>query len=207
MLRQSIRTRLFLKTGAYYGACFAIVITTAVTNPEWMRFLPFGGLDALEQELALADESTLVDQLFVTHQPVHLFLDAMNLLSALAGTLVVMIPIRWVYMTDGWQKKWNEEVATSLLVLPLVVAAIVYVVKFSLPLAFALAGIFAGVRYRMALKRQSDAYFTFACIAIGLAAGTRSLGIGLLLATFFTFTILAVSPHYDEKRHDFPIED
>ena len=202
-MSKNIRTRLFLTTGTYYGVCFLVVIVTALTSPEWMQFLPFGGLDVPDQEFKFADDRGLAEQLFVTQQPLRLFHDAMNLLSALAGTLVVMMPIRRVYMTDGGKKAWNEEVATSLLVLPLVVTAIVYVVKFSLPLAFALAGIFAGVRYRMALKRQSDAYFTFACIAIGLAAGTRSLGIGLLLATFFTFTIIAVSPQYDEDTSDF----
>lgn len=189
--------------GTYYAVCFLVVIVTALTNPEWMHFLPFGGLDAPDQDLVLADDRGLAEQLMVTQQPLRLFHDAMNLLSALAGTLVVMLPIRWVYMTDGGKKGWNEEVATSLLALPLVVTAIVYIVKFSLPLAFALAGIFAGVRYRMALKRQSDAYFTFACIAIGLSAGTRSLGIGLLLATFFCFTIIAVSPQYDDHGSGF----
>jgi len=85
-------------------------------------------------------------------------------------------------------------VAASLLLLPLVVTAIVYVVKYSLPLAFALTGIFAGVRYRTTLKSQADAFFTFACIGVGLAAGTRSLGIALVLAVFFAFTMLAAPP-------------
>ncbi len=84
--------------------------------------------------------------------------------------------------------------ASSLLVLPLVVTAIVYVVRFSLPLAFALAGIFAGVRYRTTLKNQADAFFTFASIGVGLAAGTRSLGIAMVLALFFGATVLLAPP-------------
>jgi NADH:ubiquinone oxidoreductase subunit K len=48
------------------------------------------------------------------------------------------------------------------------------------------------------LKGQSDAFFVFACIAVGLAAGTRTIGIALVLAVFFTFMILAVSP----RQHD-----
>jgi len=167
-----------------------------------MKYLPFGGLDVFGNRMMHADEGNLVEQLLVTNRPIGLFDDAMNLLSALLGALIVMIPLRWIYMTDGLTKSWNREVATSLLVLPLVVAAIVYIVKFSLPLAFALTGIFAGVRYRTTLKRQSDAHFTFACIAVGLAAGTRSLGIALLLATFFAFTILAAPPRRDDERAD-----
>ncbi|MGI9248962.1 MAG: DUF4956 domain-containing protein [Woeseiaceae bacterium] len=197
-----VRTRLFWKVGIYYGACFALVITAGLTHPEWMRFLPFGGLDALQQGPTLTDGESLAGQTLATHRPVRLFDDAMNLLSALAGTLVVMIPLRWLYMTEGPNKSWNKAVATSLLVLPLVVAAIVYVVKYSLPLAFALTGIFAGVRYRTTLKNQSDAFFTFACIAVGLSAGTRALGIGLLLATFFAFTILVVSTNNEDPQRE-----
>jgi len=190
----SLRKRLFWKIGIYYGVCFAVVKSAGITYPEWMKFLPFGGLGDGPAGPALSGGDSLDGQMFETLRPVRLLDDAMNLFTAMAGTLVVMIPLRWVYMTGGLQKSWSKEVATSLLVLPLVVAAIIYVVKYSLPLAFALTGIFAGVRYRTSLKYQSDAYFTSACIAVGLAAGTRSLGIGLLLATFFAFTILAVSP-------------
>ncbi|MGI9234125.1 MAG: DUF4956 domain-containing protein [Woeseiaceae bacterium] len=195
----SNRTGLFWKIGFYYGACFVLIISAGLTHPEWMRYLPFGGLGTLQPESMLADGDSISDQILAMHRPVNVFDDAMNLFSALAGTIIVMVPVRWLYMTEGLKKSWNREVATSLLVLPLVVAAIVYVVKYSLPLAFALTGIFAGVRYRTSLKNQSDAYFTFACIAIGLAAGTRALGIGLLLATFFAFTILAISPGQDDS--------
>jgi hypothetical protein len=167
-----------------------------------MRYLPFGGLDGLQRSLFLGTGESMTEQLVATNRPVRLFDDALNLFSAFVGTLVVMLPLRWIYMTGERKKSWDKDVATSLLVLPLIVAAIVYVVKYSLPLAFALTGIFAGVRYRTTLKHQSDAYFTFACIAVGLAAGTRSLGIGLLLAAFFAFTILATSPSLRDPQSD-----
>lgn len=201
-MTDNFRIRLFWKIGIYYGVCFVLIITAGLTHPEWMKYLPFGGLDALQHETMLADDGTLVDQLLGTNRPVSLFDDSMNLFSAMAGALIVMIPLRWVYMTEGITKSWSREVATSLLVLPLVVAAIVYVVKYSLPLAFALTGIFAGVRYRTTLKRQSDAFFTFACIGVGLAAGIRALGIGLLLAVFFAFTILAAPPGPENRKSE-----
>ena len=183
-----------MKVAVYYGACFALVISAGMTHPEWMQYLPFGGLDAIKDGATLAEGQTLTEQLLATTRPLSVFDDGMNLLSALAGALIVIIPLRWVYMTENLKKSWSREVASSLLLLPLVVAAIIYVVKYSLPLAFALTGIFAGVRYRTTLKSQSDAVFTFACIAVGLSAGTRALGIGLLLATFFAFTMIAAPP-------------
>jgi hypothetical protein len=199
-MTDNIRIRLFSKIIIYYGICLALVLYVGLKHPEWMQFLPFGGLDVLQDSASAIEEGDLVDQLLVNQRPISLFDDAMNLVSALAGCIVVMIPLRWLYMTDGLKKSWNPDVATSLLVLPLIVTAIVYIVKFSLPLAFALAGIFAGVRYRTSLKSQSDAFFTFACIAVGLSAGTRSLGIGLVMAMFFAVTVLALPPPHGDQE-------
>ncbi len=194
-----VRIRLFWKVAIYYGVCFALVLSAGLTHPEWMKYLPFGGLDALQNDMTLSDDGNVVDQLLATNRPLSVFDDAMNLISALTGALIIMVPLRWVYMTESLKKSWSREVAASLLLLPLVVTAIVYIVKFSLPLAFALAGIFAGVRYRSTLKSQTDAYFTFAGIAVGLSAGTRSLGIALVLAVFFAFTMLAAPPGRDDS--------
>lgn len=199
-MTDNIRIRLFSKIIIYYGICLALVLYAGLSHPEWMQFLPFGGLDVLQDNARVIEEGELVDQLLVNQRPISLFDDSMNLVSALAGCLVVMIPLRWLYMTDGLKKSWNPDVATSLMVLPLIVTAIVYIVKFSLPLAFALAGIFAGVRYRTSLKSQSDAFFTFACIAVGLSAGTRSLGIGLVMAMFFAITMLALPPRRGDQE-------
>jgi len=197
-MTDNVRISLFWKVAIYYGVCFALVLSTGLTHPEWMKYLPFGGLDALQNDVTQSDDGNLVDQLLATHRPLSLFDDAMNLISAMTGTLIVMVPLRWVYMAESLKKSVSREVAASLLLLPLVVTAIVYIVKYSLPLAFALTGIFAGVRYRTTLKSQSDAFFTFACIGVGLSAGTRSLGIALVLAVFFAFTMLAAPPGVDK---------
>ena len=77
--------------------------------------------------------------------------------------------------------------------------AIIVIVKFSLALAFALTGIFAGVRYRTSLKNLTDALFIFACMAVGLAAGTQALGVAFALSVFFVFTALALEPMFHER--------
>jgi uncharacterized membrane protein YhiD involved in acid resistance len=79
-----------------------------------------------------------------------------------------------------------------------VVTAIIVIVKFSLALAFALTGIFAGVRYRTSLKNLTDALFIFACMAVGLAAGTQTLEIALALSVFFVYSALALEPLLEE---------
>jgi len=188
------RKTLAWKLALYYGALIILLVLLSYLQPEWLKYLPLGGLESLQNETALPEEGGVLESLLATHKPLDIFDDAMNLVFALSGALIVMIPLRWVYLTDGLKKSINPEVASGLLVLPMVVTAIVFIVKYSLPLAFALTGIFAGVRYRTTLKSQSDAYFTFACISVGLAAGIRALGIGVVLAIFFAFTILLSSP-------------
>ena len=200
IISNHIRVRLFWKVAVYYGACFALLIGVGVTQPQLIKYLPFGGLYALQNEIPFANDVDLIPRLLATHGPLSLFDDAMNLISALAGALIVMVPVRWIYMAEGLKKSWSREVATSLLLLPLVVTTIVTIVKYSLPLAFALTGIFAGVRYRTTLKSQSDAFFTFACIAVGLSAGTRTIGIALVLAAFFSITILVATPTLDDEQ-------
>lgn len=201
------RLRLGWKIGVYYGICIVLVVLAWLNWPEWFGYLPFNGLDALRGDTTVLDVETVKEQFVALNRPESLFDDAMNLISAMVGTLIVMVPFRWLYMTTNLAKSRNADVALSLLVLPLVVTTIIYIVKFSLPLAFALAGIFAGVRYRTTLKSQSDAFYTFACIAVGLAAGTRALGIALVLAIFFTFTILAASPVHQVPASDAASDD
>lgn len=206
-MTDQVRTRLMSKIAVYYGICLALLVVVQLTHPEWLKYLPFNGLDTLRSDILFSEPESVTEQLLASNRPTALVVDGINLISALAGTLIVMVPLRWVYMTNELTNSWNKEVASSLLVLPLIVAAIVYIVRFSLPLAFALAGIFAGVRYRTILKHQSDAYFTFACIAVGLAAGTRALGIALVLAVFFTFTILAAPPSHQDPAADATSDD
>ena len=206
-MTDQVRVRLMSKIAVYYGICFALLVVVQLTHPEWLKYLSLNGLDTLRSDTLFSEPESLTGQLVASNRPIALVVDGINLISALAGALIVMVPLRWVYMTNELTKSWNKEVASSLLVLPLIVTAIVYIVRFSLPLAFALAGIFAGVRYRTTLKSQSDAYFTFACIAVGLAAGTRALGIALVLAVFFTFTILATPPMRQDPAADATFDD
>jgi hypothetical protein len=76
----NIRIRLFWTGALYYGVCFALVLTAGLTHPEWMNHLPFGGLDALQNDLTPSDDGNLVDQLLATNRPLSVYDDAMNLI-------------------------------------------------------------------------------------------------------------------------------
>jgi len=194
-MSNKLRNPLLWKVALYYGVLIAsLMLLVGLTQPEWLKYLPLGGLEGLSTSTTLTGEGGIARQVISSTEPQVFFDNAINLFSAMAGSLIVMIPLRWVYMTDGLKESYDPDVATGLLVLPLVVTAVAFFIKYSLPLAFALAGIFAGIRYRAELKNKTDAHFIFASIGVGLAVGAGSLGIALVLAAFFALTMLIVSP-------------
>jgi hypothetical protein len=189
-----IRRDLFLKVTFYYAAVCLALVGIAMFHPEFLKVMPFGGLDHWENAPGDPGPVINLDELKFYHRPMHLFDDSMNILTGLLGVLIIMVPVRWIYVGLNDGKAANPGVGAGLFVLPMVVTAIIDIVQFSLALAFALAGVFAGVRYRTTLKNLADAFFTFVAIAVGLAAGTRSLGIGLTLAIFFSYAVLLHPP-------------
>lgn len=193
------RNKLGLKLIVYYAVLLAFVVVLVRLFPEIMPWLPFGGLDTLQRGNQLITGPDLVNLVTNVQIPVDLLADGLRITISMFGALLVMIPVRWVYLAVGDLETAEEQpaerkVSASLLLLPLVVTAIIVIVKFSLALAFALTGIFAGVRYRTTLKNLTDALFIFACMAVGLAAGTQALGIALALSVFFVFTALLLEP-------------
>ncbi len=197
------RNRLGIKLVAYYAVMVSLVALLIRLFPEIMPLLPFGGLDALQQGNDFVTETDIVNLISHVRIPLDLLADGMSMSLSMLGALLIMIPMRWVYLAVGdletaEHQPEDQKVSASLLLLPLVVTAIIVIVKFSLALAFALTGIFAGVRYRTSLKNLTDALFIFACMAVGLAAGTQALGIALALSIFFVFTALWLEPLYLE---------
>lgn len=118
----------------------------------------------------------------------------------LLGTVVLMLPVSWVYMYARNTRGHNQAVAQTLIILPIVVAGIVMIVQDSLALAFSLAGVVAAVRFRTTLKDARDTVYIFLAIAVGFAAGVQSLTIGALLSLFFNLVVL-ITWRYDFGRN------
>jgi len=203
------KNKLGLKLVVYYITMVISVVLLIRLFPQIAPLLPFGGLDELQQGNDLVTETDLVSLVTNVQIPLDLLADGLSITLSMLGALLLMIPVRWVYLAVGDLEIAEDQptvhkVSASLLLLPLVVTAIIVIVKFSLALAFALTGIFAGVRYRTSLKNLTDALFIFACMAVGLAAGTQALGIALALSVFFVFTAVALEPLAADNPPDQP---
>jgi hypothetical protein len=119
----------------------------------------------------------------------------------LIGALVLMLPVTWVYMSarpSGGQH--NQNVVQTLVILPLVVAGIVFMVQNSLALAFSLAGVVGAVRFRTTLRDSRDLVYIFLSIVVGFAAGVQSLAVGAVVSIIFNF-VLIITWRYDYGRN------
>jgi hypothetical protein len=122
--------------------------------------------------------------------------DRLNLIivasTMMVGTLLLMLPVTWVYMSAWKVRGYSQSVVQTMIILPIVVSGIVLIVRNSLALAFSLAGIVAGVRFRNTLKDPRDAVFIFLAIGVGLSAGVQAPTVGFLLSMVFNFTLLTI---------------
>jgi polyphosphate kinase len=109
---------------------------------------------------------------------------------ALVGSLALVLPIAYVYMVTRRETRYDQALVHTLIMLPVAVTGIVIIVQSSVPLAFALAGIVAAVRFRNTLQDTKDAVYVFLAIGIGLAAGIQALSVGIIVSAVFNFTIL-----------------
>ena len=125
---------------------------------------------------------------------------ALTTLMILTGTLLLMLPVTWVYMSARPIPGHSQTIVQTLIILPIVVAGIVYIVQNSLALAFSLAGVMAAVRFRTTLRDTRDVVYIFLSIVVGFSAGVQSLVIGALVSIFFNLVIL-ITWRYDYGRN------
>jgi hypothetical protein len=108
------------------------------------------------------------------------------------GALLLVLPIAFVYVRTRTRLKYDHSLVQTVIMLPIVVTAILVVVRNSLALAFSLAGIVAAVRFRNTLKESGDTVYIFASIGIGFATGIHALAVATVLSVFFVTVELAL---------------
>lgn len=125
---------------------------------------------------------------------------ALTTVMILIGTLALMLPVTWVYMSARPIPGHSQTIVQTLIILPIVVAGIVFIVQNSLALAFSLAGVMAAVRFRTTLRDTRDVVYIFLSIVVGFSAGVQSLVVGALVSIFYNLVIL-VTWRYDYGRN------
>ena len=211
--------RVVIKITIYYAILAAIVALAIFINPAIVDEMPLGGVGDianygssevydLEEAFLSADDEELGDivtettRARVAQGPAWLR-GAISLFYSMVATLLLMLPVSWVYKSIHTDSIYDHSIDTTTLVLPAVVAGIVTVVQHSLALAFSLAGIVAGVRFRRALSDTFDTLFILSSIGVGICAGIKSIEIAVVITVFFNYAASAVCAYGDglESQH------
>ena len=111
---------------------------------------------------------------------------------AMVGALLLMLPVAWAYAATRVRKEMDSSVVSTIVVLPIAVAAILVIVQDSLAVAFSLAGIAGLVRFRNALDDTRDAMYVVIAIAVGLGAGVGTLEAAAALTGLYVPAVVAL---------------
>lgn len=208
-----------LRISVYYLILAGLIAIMISVFPNIVDELPLGGVGEianydssavlnLEDAFLTADDEELEGIVTETARvrsdrgPVWLK-GVTSLFYAMFSTLLLMLPVSWVYKSIHSGSVYDHSIDTTALVLPAVVAGIVTMVQHSLALAFSLAGIVAGVRFRRALSDTFDTLFILSSIGVGIAAGIKSIEIAVVLTVFFNYAAVFVCMFGDglESQH------
>ncbi len=118
---------------------------------------------------------------------------SMHVVIAMVSALLFSIPVAWIYTLTHKKKGWKQGTVQSLVILPVVIAGIVVLLKYSLPLAFGMAAIVAAVRFKSSLNDTRDSAFMLCGIGMGLSAGVVPEVAGVLS---FVFSAVVVGMWY-----------
>lgn len=184
-----LRRNIPLRVAVYYVVLGGILVAAWRTVPHWRPAAeawlatPFG----VPSRPAAGAEATISST-------------QMGAMAAYAMTLAVLlaIPVAWIYTLTRQKRGYQQSVVQTLVILPAVVAAIVVMVKYSLALAFSLAGIVAAVRFRTTLEDSKDAVHIFLATGIGFAAGFEP-AVAIALSVLFNVVVLGLW-YYDFGR-------
>jgi hypothetical protein len=189
-MREFRDINLFVRLTAYYLLWGGVLWLAFELVPDLHRHLPIG---VIEQLIGAEDDPTGFSGVQIHASSVNTeFGGVLWLVTAILGAVLVMLPVSWVYMEVRERRKLDQSLLETLLVLPIAITGIVLMVHNSLALAFSLAGVMAGVRFRNAMKSTADSVFIFVAVGVGLASGIGMLMIAMVMTMIFNYTFLAL---------------
>lgn len=184
----SITPRAMAARLAIYFACVIGLMLSIVTLTPWAQFLPLGGHDL---DLPGTAQNFIDSLQSAEPRSISVWKSALEvtlvLTTSLTGTIMLMIPITWMYMACKHAGGYRKNFVVALIVLPICATTIVLLIQDSLALAFGLAGLVAAVRFRVDLDDALDGIYVFAAICVGLASGVGYLGVAVVMTVFFCF--------------------
>ena len=177
-------TRVVIRATIYYA------VLIGVTTLVW-RLLPHAGAVAPSSLDALFGGGPVPTGEGVAPVPLDEVTLAITVGVAMLAAILLSLPVAWVYLVTRSKRGYQQSVVQLLIILPAVVAGIVLLVKYSITLAFSLAGIVAAVRFRNTLDDSKDAVYVFLATGVGLASAVN-LPVAAVISIGFNALVLVL---------------
>ncbi len=116
----------------------------------------------------------------------------MNVPVMLMGLLLAFLSghaLAWVYMLTHGGLSYSRSFVSSLIMIPVLVAAVMQVLSNNLVTAFGMMAVFAIVRFRNVLRDTLDTSYILASLVIGMASGTSRFPVAVVV-TLLTASIM-----------------
>ncbi|MEP6491133.1 MAG: DUF4956 domain-containing protein [bacterium] len=181
-------SKVFLRVVLYYVAIAALGVLAWAYLPR-TRLIADDSLSAL---FGAATETVRGSgKNAVAVKPVDQGTLAATVALAMLSAALVALPVAWIYTLTRAKRGYQQSVVQLLIILPVVVAGIVVMVKYSIALAFSLGGIAAAVRFRNSLDDSKDAVYVFLVTGLGMAAAV-DLPVALVISVLFNVVIVSL---------------
>jgi hypothetical protein len=180
-------TRVLTRVVLYYAVVF--IAGTLV----W-RYLPRTRLIAAESLDALFGSATEVVRgsgKNATIQAPDQGTLALTVVVAMLSAAALALPVAWVYTLTRSKRGYQQSLVQLLIVLPMVIAGVVVLVKYSVALAFSLGGIVAAVRFRNTLDDSKDAVYVFLVTGVGMSAAV-DLPVAMVISVMFNALVVTL---------------
>lgn len=159
-------SRVIARTAVYY----AVLVTVGMVLWRWIPSTNARIPASLEALMGGVEQVTSRGMPLVQLDEASL---ALSVAVAILSAVLLSLPVAWIYQLTRAAKGYQQSIVQLLVVLPAVVSGIVLLVKYSVALAFSLAGIVAAVRFRNTLDDSKDAVYVFLATALGLASAVN----------------------------------
>ena len=88
--------------------------------------------------------------------------------------------LAWVYMLTHSGLSYSRNFVASLVVIPVLTAAVMQVLANNLITAFWMMAVFAIVRFRNILRDTLDTSYILSCLVVGMACGTQRFPVAIV---------------------------
>lgn len=122
------------------------------------------------------------------------------LLSFLCGQ-----SLAWIYMWTHSGLSYSRTFVNSLIVIPVLVAAVMMVLAHNLVTAFGMMAVFAIVRFRNILRDTLDTSYILASLVVGMACGTQRYPVAILVTLVIIVILVYLWATAFGSRHRYDV--